>query len=407
MKLHFGYLIGLVAISIATCAGYFSVVGLGQLFAGASLQVMIMATTLELGKLVTASYLERKWKSIKLLNKIYGVLAVFVLAIITSSGIYGYLSNAYQKTANEYQELTNNINVINTKKGYFEDNLISYDDIIKTKKGRLESLVELRDKQETRLDDLVSNEHWYNANRTRNEITSANNEIIKLNSEIDSIILSKQSINDSISSLNFKIIELESTSKASAELGPVKYISSLLKKDMDEVVNIYIILLVLVFDPLSIVLIISTNSYFKDTEEDDKRGKLKGKSDFLSKKSQKPKNKDIDSKKNVEIKKPITPIEYEEVEEMDSKGEVSYIVKPIDTSSNSISNKIMDKLATHLGVKTTTVDDIEPPEEAFVDEPNLKNKHVNPNMVTSKTLRGRFIDRNFSKDVPERRKRNG
>jgi hypothetical protein len=402
MKLHFGYLIGLVAVSIATCAGYFSVVGLGQLFAGASLQVMIMATTLELGKLVTASYLERKWKSIKLLNKIYGVLAVFVLAIITSSGIYGYLSNAYQKTANEYQELTNNINVINTKKGYFEDNLISYDDVIKTKKGRLESLVELRNKQETRLDDLVSNEHWYNANRTRNEITSANNEIIKLNSEIDGIILSKQSINDSISSLNFKIIELESTSKASAELGPVKYISSLLEKDMDEVVNIYIILLVLVFDPLSIVLIISTNSYFKDNEEDGK----KGKSDLLSKKSQKPKNKDIDSKKNVEINKPITPIEYEEVEEMDSKGEVSYIMKPIETASGNIANKLMGKIVTHIGIKTDTIDDIEPSKEDVVDKVILKDKQVKPNMVTSKTLKGRFRDRNFSKDVPERRKRN-
>jgi hypothetical protein len=171
---------------------------------------------------------------------------------------------------------------------------------------------------------------------------------------------------------------------------------------MDEVVNIYIILLVLVFDPLSIVLIISTNSYFKDNEEDGK----KGKSDLLSKKSQKPKNKDIDSKKNVEINKPITPIEYEEVEEMDSKGEVSYIMKPIETASGNIANKLMGKIVTHIGIKTDTIDDIEPSKEDVVDKVILKDKQVKPNMVTSKTLKGRFRDRNFSKDVPERRKRN-
>ena len=90
------YLLGFSALLIAGCAAYFSVTGLGVLFAGASVSVMIMAGSLEFSKLVAATYLKQKWGIIGGFNKIYLTLAVGVLMLITSAGIFGYLSNAFQ-----------------------------------------------------------------------------------------------------------------------------------------------------------------------------------------------------------------------------------------------------------------------------------------------------------------------
>jgi len=91
------YLVGISAIVIAGCAAYFSITGLGILFAGASISVMIMAGTLEYAKLVTATYLKQKWDILKGFNKWYLTVSVIILMAITSAGIFGYLSNAFQQ----------------------------------------------------------------------------------------------------------------------------------------------------------------------------------------------------------------------------------------------------------------------------------------------------------------------
>ena len=83
------YLVAVAALTIAGSAAYFSVTGLGVLFAGASLSVMIMAGSLEFAKLVTATYLKQKWGTIKGLNKWYLTISVVVLMCITSAGIFG------------------------------------------------------------------------------------------------------------------------------------------------------------------------------------------------------------------------------------------------------------------------------------------------------------------------------
>jgi hypothetical protein len=109
------YLVGVSALIVAGCAAYFSVTGLGILFSGASVAVMIMASSLELAKLVTATYLKQKWDEIKGVIKWYLTASVIVLMLITSAGIFGYLSNAFQAQSLQLQQVDREIGVHQTK----------------------------------------------------------------------------------------------------------------------------------------------------------------------------------------------------------------------------------------------------------------------------------------------------
>ncbi len=91
-------LTGISALLIAACAAYFSVTGLGLLFSGATIQVIIMATSLEIGKLVGASYLHNYWTVTNSAMKTYMIIGIITLITITSAGIFGFLSNAYTQT---------------------------------------------------------------------------------------------------------------------------------------------------------------------------------------------------------------------------------------------------------------------------------------------------------------------
>ena len=99
---YFYIWIGLSALFIAGSAAAFSVYGLAKLFSGAFISVVIMASALELGKLVTASFLYRYWNMINWFQKVYMTIATIVLIFITSAGIFGYLSNAYQGATLEF-----------------------------------------------------------------------------------------------------------------------------------------------------------------------------------------------------------------------------------------------------------------------------------------------------------------
>ena len=107
------YLVALSAILIAGSAAYFSVTGLGVLFSGAAVAVMVMAGSLEFAKLVTATYLKQEWDEIKGFNKWYLTISVGILMMITSAGIFGYLSNAFQQQNLQLQQVDREILVSN------------------------------------------------------------------------------------------------------------------------------------------------------------------------------------------------------------------------------------------------------------------------------------------------------
>jgi hypothetical protein len=264
MKNKFGYLMLALALIVAACAGYFSVWGLSQLFAGASTAVIIMATGLEIGKIVTTTALHRYWKKLSGLLKTYLTISVVVLMLITSAGIYGFLSNAYQKTANKLEIHEGEISVFEGKKALFQNNIDDNGKIIEQKNKRIDQLSQLRSTQETRLDGATNNR---NRSGARTDIQNSNSEIQKLSDEVDMLNQKNTSLNDSINKYNTMVLELKAGSDVAAEVGPLKYISELTGVPMANVVNYLILLLIFVFDPLAVALILMTNRIFEIEKE--------------------------------------------------------------------------------------------------------------------------------------------
>lgn len=249
-----------IALSVASCAAYFSVWGLSQLFAGASTAVIIMASILEIGKLITTTALHRYWDKLTKALKLYLTTSVVVLMMITSAGIYGFLSNAYQKTANKLEIHDGEVGVLDAKKGIFEKNILSNEKIIESKNKRLDQLSGLRGQQESRIDLATSNG---GKSSVRGDISNADKEIARLSSEIDVLNTKNSVLSDSVGVYNVKVLNLKSKSEVSGEVGPLKYIAELTGVPMAKVVNYLILLLIFVFDPLAIALILMTNKVFE------------------------------------------------------------------------------------------------------------------------------------------------
>jgi len=260
MKIKFSYVMLFLALVVAGCAGYFSVWGLSQLFAGASTAVIIMATGLEVAKVVTTTALHRYWAKTSKWLKAYLTISVVVLMLITSAGIYGFLSNAYQKTANKLEIQNGQVNVLTGKKEMFQKNIDDNQKIITQKNKRIDQLSELRKNQETRLDAADNNR---SKNGARADIKSSNDEIQKLTNDIDALNSKNAILSDSISKYNTSVLELNANSEVAGEVGPLKYISELTGAPMAKVVNVLILLLIFVFDPLAVALILMTNRVFE------------------------------------------------------------------------------------------------------------------------------------------------
>ena len=255
MKFRFSFLLALSAALVAGCAAYYSVFGLSQLFAGASMAVVIMASSLEFSKIVAVSFLHKYWDRISIALKYYLSVGVFILVCITSAGIYGFLSNAYQKTAYKFEISEGEIGVLNSKKTLFEKNISDNQNIITLKTNRVSQLSNLRTGQESRLDAATNS----NKNRVRGDINDATKEIQKLNIEIDTLNSKNTLLTDSVNTYANRIIESKSKSTATSEIGPLKYLAQLTGYPMDKVVNWFILLLIFVFDPLAVSLVIATN----------------------------------------------------------------------------------------------------------------------------------------------------
>ena len=250
----------IIALAVAGCAGYFSVWGLSQLFAGASTAVIIMATVLEVGKVITTTALHRYWSRLALSLKIYLTISVTILMMITSAGIYGFLSNAYQKTANKLEIHEGELGVLDGKRLLFEKNIADNEKIVATKNKRIDQLSNLRSNQETRLDSAKNNRA---KDKVRADIALATTEIQKLSNDIDGLNTKNAILSDSVSKYNVKGLELKAGSEIAGEVGPLKYIAELTGAPMGKVVNYLILLLIFVFDPLAIALILMTNRVFE------------------------------------------------------------------------------------------------------------------------------------------------
>jgi len=366
------WIIALSALSVSGSAAFYSVSGLGKMFAGASLQVMILAGSLEFAKLVTASLLYQYWKKLNLGLKLYLSIATLILIVITSAGIYGFLSSAYQETSFKVQNQDKNIEILDKNISIVQTEIKNFESQVKQKSDRLTQLTTIRTNLQSTQDVLI--EKSKSTTAIRQQIKDVDSEIKRMDSEISVL-------NDSISSKNSKISSIEqdklgiaSNSDLAREVGPLKYIAELTGSSIDSVVNWYIIVLMLVFDPLAIALVIASNFAFEmnnkkeDKEDEEEKTKEKEIKDNMIKKlwaniikkaSKKEKTEETGPEFNIEdntqvveegmeeIIHPDVPSknpndEYERLETIYDKSEDNPIIED-SPKKDEIKSKVEDK----------------------------------------------------------------
>jgi len=270
-KLIFPFIVALSALSVSLSAAFYSVTGLSKLFAGASFEVLIMASSLEIAKLVIASLLYQYWDKINKLLRFYLTTAAVVLVLITSMGIYGFLSAAYQETAALAGNVDAQIALVETKRDNVKGQLEVYND---EKSSINEAVTSLRE-------GLSNNVIQYKDKETGEIITTTSSSTRKaLEKQLDQAIERQTEINNKVDKLNeelfgyeTEIVEIQSGSEIAGELGPLKYLAGLTGLGMDRIINYLLLVIIFVFDPLAISLVIAANFMFslnsKDEETND------------------------------------------------------------------------------------------------------------------------------------------
>ena len=242
---NFTTLIGVSALLVAGSAAFFSVFGLSKLFSGAQLSVIIMAGSLEFSKLVAASFLYQYWYSMSKVLKTYLSIGVAILVLITSAGIFGYLSNAYQGATVNFEKQS-------TSLLYKEDRLDQLE----------EDKTYLKDELEQSLSSLPEN--YITAKRKLRE--DYNPKVLEINDEILKI---KQEIGD----LKVELIE------TGVDVGPAIFLARAFDTNVDTVVKYFIFILIFVFDPMALAMVLAWNTAvgrksFEVYEEGDKVEKI-------------------------------------------------------------------------------------------------------------------------------------
>mgnify|MGYP003392143911 CR=1 FL=1 len=251
------YLALLSALFVSGVAAWYSIFGLTAIFAGAYFPVLIMGSSLEFCKVVTAAWLHLNWKQLSTWLRIYLSTALLILMLITSMGIFGFLSRAHIEQESAVSKITTT------------DLLVKKNDL-QTAKGKLSNI----DKELAIFDNALStltNKGY--ASRTFDEVKNTEKPKAKLAKSRDEQI-------DKISKLQSEIIHVESeVKKLQAEIGPIRYVTQIFWADtsessLEKTVTYMIVLLVVVFDPLAVVLIIGSLDSIREHRQQKNHAKL-------------------------------------------------------------------------------------------------------------------------------------
>ena len=340
--IQFKHLVIFTSLLIAGCAAYFSVYGIGLLFSGATVAAMIMASSLELGKLVTTSWLFRYWNKANILMRTYMIVAVFALMAITSLGIFGFLTAAFQKSSLETELSINKIATLETQK------LEEKSKIEATKKS-IDKIYALRSSQESRLTEVLTNTLIArNPIQLQNIQNQINDQIGDLNKQLDAENEKLKSSSDKTSKLDESIFKLKVDNSQKKDITTFKFVADQFNTTIQNVVKWFIAVLIAVFDPLAVILLlaynISTNKVYDEETND-----------YEIYKDQKPVKKE---ETVTEPKETIVEKVVEKIVEVEKPVEVEKIVeKPVEVE------KIVEKI-------------VEKPVEKIVEKPIYKPSGV-------------------------------
>ena len=266
------FLVTVSALLLSASAAFFSVYGLSKVFAGAGISVIIMASVLEGSKLIAAYSLHQNKDILPTSLKTYLSIAIVVLMLITSAGIYGFLSNAYQITSNKNNIAESKINIVRAKSNNLTTRLKSLEE---EKESIIKDITELRNGLSN--GTMVS----YIDKKSGEKITSSSSETRKsLESQLNDATKRRDNISDKIEDISSKvdgfeisILNMETNNDAAAELGPIIYLSKVTNLPMDNLMNYFILMIIFVFDPFAITLVITVsylvNNLSKSNKKDD------------------------------------------------------------------------------------------------------------------------------------------
>ena len=256
----FPFLIGFSALSVSVSAAFYSVSGLSKLFAGASLEVIIMAGSLEFAKLITASLLYQYWDTINKTLRTYLAVSTVVLVLITSMGIYGFLSAAYQETYSKLSVVENQKGFIQQKIDFYQNDVNRYDEEIERISSNISTLSNAKASTIQVRDTSVSGGFRQTISTT--ELRMAQNRI-NIEEENRKLAQEKRTIaSDSLQKFQLQVLELDNNNEVAGELGPLQYLSGLTGVSMDKIINWLLLIIIFVFDPLAISLVVAANFAF-------------------------------------------------------------------------------------------------------------------------------------------------
>ena len=256
----FPTIIALSALSVSASAAFYSVSGLSKLFAGASTEVIIMAGSLEVSKLVIASLLYNYWDTINKALRTYLTVATVVLVLITSMGIYGFLSAAYQDTYRQLSVKENQTKFLTQKKDFYEKDVVRYDAELERISSNISTLSNAKSSSIQVKDTSVVG--GFRTTISTSEIRIASKRIEVEEENRKAVQEKRVTAADSLQKFQFQILELENNTEVAGELGPLQYLSGLTDIPMDKIINILLLIIIFVFDPLAIALVVAANFAF-------------------------------------------------------------------------------------------------------------------------------------------------
>lgn len=243
------YLTLFTSIILASCAAYFSIVGLATIFSGAFLAVAFMASILEFAKLVSAAWLHYEWEKVNRLIRAYFIAAIAVLMFITSMGIFGYLSKAHiETTVNEGGNNALSIEILERK--------------IKNQEGIVSDSEKVLAQLDANVQKLIDSDRIRGGQGAISVRQSQKAEREQLTNNINQALAEIEKLQAELLPLQRQQLELE------VEVGPLKYVAELIYGEdapnhYDSAVRWVIIIIVLVFDPLAVMLLIVSTAAFK------------------------------------------------------------------------------------------------------------------------------------------------
>jgi len=256
----FPFIIAFSALSVSVSAAFYSVSGLSKLFAGASFEVIIMASSLEIAKLVIVSLLYQYWDTLNKWLRTYLIIASTVLVLITSMGIYGFLSAAYQQTYAGLSVVENKIEFLEQKKNFYENDVTRFDQELKAISTNINNLSTAKSSQIQVRD--TSSTSGFRTTISTTELRMAQKRIDTEEINRKSIQSKREVAADSLQKYQLQILDLSTQSSTSGELGPLKYLAGLTGIPMDKIINYLLLTIIFVFDPLALSLVIAANFAF-------------------------------------------------------------------------------------------------------------------------------------------------